>query len=373
MFKLPNSFESSKEELHNKISAMKNKYNLLHTQHRVYKDYSIDKVLISPTKPIMKKLIFTSGIHGIEGFIGHAAIMSLLDNIDNYLQHNIEVIIYHILNPYGMINKCRVNENNVDLNRNFFTEDFYLEYDELKDVNKLYSPQKHNSILILKIKLLLLHLKIVFFKRRDKKRYLDAIQGGQNKYDDRMCYAGISHQESTKYMIHEQQSILKTTSNFIWIDMHSGLQHKNNYLYFIPFSNDIVKAKELARRIDIATIDLNENNESNFDMVAPPLFTSLQYYSDQMKSPPEFLLLTLEFRTSLSGVFNNLKSSVAMILENSSRFIEQTNRVKKYISKYYPKIFIMDDHNWLSNAETDFLKSIDLLIDIEKFNKQEKV
>src|SRR5262245_3906684 len=63
-------------------------------------------------------LLHSSGLHGIEGFAGSAIQLQLLDNVPA-LPSDAALVIVHILNPYGMSWLRRVNENNVDLNRNF--------------------------------------------------------------------------------------------------------------------------------------------------------------------------------------------------------------------------------------------------------------
>lgn len=63
-------------------------------------------------------LVYTSGLHGIEGFGGSAAQLEAL----TLPRGDAAVLHLHALNPYGMANLRRVNEANVDLNRNFFPE-----------------------------------------------------------------------------------------------------------------------------------------------------------------------------------------------------------------------------------------------------------
>src|SRR5262245_8496682 len=63
-------------------------------------------------------LLHSSGLHGVEGFAGSAIQLQLLRNIPP-LAADAALILVHILNPYGMAWLRRVNENNVDLNRNF--------------------------------------------------------------------------------------------------------------------------------------------------------------------------------------------------------------------------------------------------------------
>lgn len=59
-------------------------------------------------------LVYTSGLHGVEGIGGGAAQLETLS-----LGADVATLYVHALNPYGWAHTRRVNENNVDLNRNF--------------------------------------------------------------------------------------------------------------------------------------------------------------------------------------------------------------------------------------------------------------
>lgn len=60
-------------------------------------------------------LVTTSGVHGVEGFAGGAAQLEIIALPTT----DIATLHVHAINPYGWANLRRVNENNVDLNRNF--------------------------------------------------------------------------------------------------------------------------------------------------------------------------------------------------------------------------------------------------------------
>jgi Protein of unknown function (DUF2817) len=66
-------------------------------------------------------LVISSGLHGVEGFFGSAVQLSYLraarDGIGNALRGR--YVFIHALNPFGFATLRRVNEDNVDLNRNF--------------------------------------------------------------------------------------------------------------------------------------------------------------------------------------------------------------------------------------------------------------
>jgi Protein of unknown function (DUF2817) len=65
-------------------------------------------------------LIVISGTHGVEGFCGSGCQVGYLaDRIYEALPANAGAMLIHALNPFGFAWLRRVNETNVDLNRNF--------------------------------------------------------------------------------------------------------------------------------------------------------------------------------------------------------------------------------------------------------------
>jgi hypothetical protein len=64
-------------------------------------------------------LLLVSGVHGIEGFAGSAAQVQFLDDHWADLTPRTATVLVHALNPFGFAHERRVNEDNVDINRNF--------------------------------------------------------------------------------------------------------------------------------------------------------------------------------------------------------------------------------------------------------------
>jgi hypothetical protein len=65
-------------------------------------------------------LLLISGTHGVEGFAGSGCQVGFFrDSLHEAFAKNVCVIVVHALNPYGFAWLRRVNEDNVDLNRNF--------------------------------------------------------------------------------------------------------------------------------------------------------------------------------------------------------------------------------------------------------------
>src|SRR6058998_1186854 len=69
-------------------------------------------------------LLHSSGLHGVEGFAGSAIQLQMLDDLPS-LPTDAALVVVHALNPYGMAWLRRVNENNVDLNRNFLADETF--------------------------------------------------------------------------------------------------------------------------------------------------------------------------------------------------------------------------------------------------------
>ncbi len=63
--------------------------------------------------------VVVSGTHGVEGYAGSALQRTWLRDLAPERPSSVAVCLVHALNPYGFAWNRRVNEDNVDLNRNF--------------------------------------------------------------------------------------------------------------------------------------------------------------------------------------------------------------------------------------------------------------
>ncbi|MGH7004270.1 MAG: M14 family metallopeptidase, partial [Alphaproteobacteria bacterium] len=82
-------------------------------------ELSTDVVRIGP-KEAENVIFVSSGTHGVEGFCGSGAQVGWLRNgVHKDLPKNTALVLIHAINPHGFAHERRVNEDNVDLNRNF--------------------------------------------------------------------------------------------------------------------------------------------------------------------------------------------------------------------------------------------------------------
>src|ERR1700736_3121729 len=80
---------------------------------------SVDVAVVGPADA-SRCLLLISGTHGVEGFAGSGCQVGFFrDSWYGALDRNTCAVVVHALNPYGFAWIRRVNEDNVDLNRNF--------------------------------------------------------------------------------------------------------------------------------------------------------------------------------------------------------------------------------------------------------------
>jgi ribosomal protein S18 acetylase RimI-like enzyme len=88
--------------------------------------------------PDARRVMFiNSGTHGVEGFCGSGIQTFLLrDGAADRVPSGIALVLVHAVNPWGFAWRRRVNEDNVDINRNFL--DHRAPHPENPDYDRLY-------------------------------------------------------------------------------------------------------------------------------------------------------------------------------------------------------------------------------------------
>lgn len=166
-------------------------------------------------------LLVTSGTHGAEGFCGSGAQVALL--ADTALHTDCRragwaLMLVHAVNPYGFSHMRRVNEDNVDLNRNF------MDFEQPLPVNGAYaevaplllpaqwppSCDEHTAL-----------MKTV--TQKGMAWYQAAVTAGQYQYPAGMFFGG---QKATwsNYTLRRILARFGAGRGVLrWIDVHTGL------------------------------------------------------------------------------------------------------------------------------------------------------
>lgn len=171
--------------------------------------------------PAERILIVNSAIHGVEGFCGSAAITAWLRSGDcMQTRESVRVVLVHALNPYGFAWLRRVNEDNVDLNRNFFANDVAIprnhDYDAL---HPKFIPKNWNKSAAADIKEALTQ----YAAEHGLLTMQARICSGQYKYQNGLFYGGRRATWSHQVFKSILRDNAAAAERIVLLDFHTGL------------------------------------------------------------------------------------------------------------------------------------------------------
>ena len=166
-------------------------------------------------------LVLTSGTHGIEGYCGSGCQIGLLRDpvfLDAVHLARIAVLFVHAVNPHGFSHGRRVNEDNVDLNRNFHNFGKPLppnpDYAEVHPLllPETWPPPPDNERRI-----------AAYIAARGERAFQTAVTSGQYTFPDGLFYGGDRPTWSNTTLRTVLRRHGSTRQRLGWIDFHTGL------------------------------------------------------------------------------------------------------------------------------------------------------
>ncbi len=361
MFAYPKNLRDSKLELDRVLSMLAEQGYIIKTHKEPIGEYDIDKITISKQADITNRIVISSGLHGIEGYIGHVCQMHFLTNILDKVDANTEIIMYHIINPHGLDNYRRFNVNNVDLNRNYSKNGFELENDAFIKVHSFLAPRKLNSIFGSNIWFYTTVIRNII-KHSIKTMNL-AILKGQKVDSKSIYYSGTKYEPSTKYIIKELDSLYSNVALVLWIDLHSG--YGNKYQMSIINSRYETKTtKELKENLQYKSI-IGYENDTMYDTDGD--ITEKLYQEHQNQDHNSSLLaLCYEFGTIGNSLFDTLRTFKTILFENNITHFATNKKMKEYQTSLMKKAFLPNSTKWKTNAIEKFEQAT---IELLKYKK----
>lgn len=166
-------------------------------------------------------LLLCSATHGVEGFCGSACQLQWLTNAAaNPLPKSVAVTLIHAINPFGFAWLRRVNEDNIDLNRNF------IHFDQSPPENALYKE------LLPAILPKTLHPDDLAKAKENMRRFVTdhgseqmqrTLSQGQYQFPEGLYFGGAQPSWSNKQFRLIVQERLAQAKRAIFIDFHTGL------------------------------------------------------------------------------------------------------------------------------------------------------
>jgi hypothetical protein len=180
----------------------------------------MDVFKIAPQRS-KKVLMITSAMHGLEGFCGSGCQVALLHDselISRFIELQTTLVIVHAVNPFGFSHLRRVNEDNIDLNRNF------LDFSQASAGNEQYGeihpimvpdhwpPTTENRQAL-----------ETYIAKNGQKAMQSAVTIGQNTHTDGLFFSGQSAAWSNLTLRQVMRDHIAPNQVATWIDIHTGL------------------------------------------------------------------------------------------------------------------------------------------------------
>ena len=323
-------------------------------------DLYIDNIYLPATEETKNLILLTTGVHGMEGYIGSvmldvffAEIYPTLDTADT------GILIVANINPYGMKYMRRYNENNVDLNRNFIEdwENFDLSSNkEYPKVESFLQPSgKMGNAFWHEVGFYLSLAKEAIFKGADT--ISDALLTGQYEYAEGVYYGGNGDEKSTSYLKGVfAQCLDGSYENIIHVDIHSGYGPRYNMVIFNSVQDPTTEAEAKA----MFGYDYIIAADSEDFYVTYGDTTDYFYRLAKSKETDKELYSTcFEFGTIGDGFLDSIISLKYTVDENRQHWYPTTNKITaEMVQQNYYELFYPTETEWREKTVEDFKAAI---------------
>ena len=302
-------------------------------------------------------IVLTTGVHGMEGYIGAAMLDVFFGEIYPTLDHETTaVLVVANVNPYGMKYLRRYNENNVDLNRNFILdwESFDLSSNkEYPKVDKFLGPTG-------RIGNALWH-EAGFYLSLGKTAITDgagtisdALLTGQYEYPQGVYYGGKGDEASTVYLKDVFSRCLDSGyENIVHIDLHSGYGPRYNMVIF----NSVYETMNEAESVAAFGYDHVIAYDSEAFYATTGDTTDYFYRLAEQKQTGAALYSTcFEFGTIGDAFFDTILSLKYTVDENRNHWYPTNNKISaQIVHENYMELYYPTETAWRQKTVQDFL------------------
>lgn len=317
----------------------------------------IDTIYLPSGAEQKNLVVITTGVHGIEGYIGSVMLDVFWKEIYPELdKENTGVLLIANVNPYGMKYHRRYNENNVDLNRNFILDWNTFDTTVNKDYPKVYrflGPQKKmGNAFWHEVDFYISMIKEIVVNGVDS--ISNALLGGQYEYSQGVYYGGAGDQKSTTYVKDVFEWTLGDSNyeNVVHIDVHSGYGPRYNMVIF----NSIYETMNEAETKRLFGYD-NVISYDSASFYATTGDTTDFYYrlKEKMGTDTTLFSTCFEFGTIGDTFLDSVISMKYTIEENQNHWYPSNNAtMSEIVKERYQELFYPTEKEWREKTVADF-------------------
>lgn len=354
------NYQEAKKAFHTMANEIKRKYSAAQIGSEPIiaggETLSVDYLYI-PSPKSKSLLVINSGTHGIEAHVGSAVQLFFLNQfaIKGELTST-SVLIIHGLNAFGFKNNRRVNENNVDLNRNFVLDSatYSSKNDGYEQVQDFLNPD-------IKLKIdFLSRLRFIFNSAQLILKYSmesirRAVVMGQYSIPQGIFFGGTHYQPQVKIFDH----ILKKfdAERRFFIDLHTGYGTRGK-LHLLS-DDELAHGADGLKSIFLPT-EIDWGSKKNFYKVSGDV---AQYFlQNYTTKDAKAWAITFEFGTLDSQkTLGSIESLRRMVYENQSyHHGSETEQDHEKINTLFIEMFYPSEESWrksvLDQSQEQFRK-----------------
>jgi hypothetical protein len=352
----PETYEESRERFRQNLTLIQQRWpNAELSQHRLPgdEDLTIDWIHSDALETNEKGLIFTTGEHGVEGYVGSAMQQRFIEKYLSRLDpRTTGLLLIHAINPWGMKHHRRVNANNVDLNRTFlwdevFDPTFNPEYDSL---NVFLNPDKTIESLALD--------NITFYTNLIWKLITKGLPAlklgiltGQYRYPQGLYYGGKEYQEETKILINLYRQAFDIYDQILHLDMHTGYGPR----YQMSLVNSALETRtsqEFVKRFDYPLVVAA--NPKEFYAIRGDMIDYVYALQGHRFPEKEMYATSFEFGTLGDDIKGQIGSPRAMMFENRLFWHGAVNdKLAEQVRYDFEELFNPIATDWRAKAVAD--------------------
>ena len=354
-----NSYDEIRAHLKERVQKLKNNGITVEASEYAVDESDnlyIDNIYLPSAKEKKNLIVLTTGVHGMEGYIGSVMLDVFFEEIYTTLDINTTgVLIVANVNPYGMKYMRRYNENNVDLNRNFIVdwEDFDLssnkDYPEVKEF--LQPESKIGNALWHEVGFYLHLGKEAITKGADK--VSDALLTGQYEYPQGVYYGGNGDEKSTTYLKGVFGECLDGEyETIVHIDIHSGYGPRYNMVIFNSVYDEMTE-EETKKAFNYDYI-IAHDSESFYATTGDT--TDFFYRLAEKKNTEKEIFSTcFEFGTIGDSFIDSILSLKYTVDENRQHWYPSNSDItKEVVKENYYELFYPTETQWREKTVADF-------------------
>ena len=316
----------------------------------------IDSFYLSAAEAKTNLIVLTTGVHGVEGYIGSVMLDVFFEEVYPTLDTaDTGILVVANVNPYGMKNYRRYNENNVDLNRNFI-----LDWDSFDRASNQDYPKVDTFLGPTgRIGNGFWH-EVGFYLSLGKTAITDgagtisdALLTGQYEYPQGVYYGGDGDEASTVYLKDVFSRCLDSEyENVVHIDIHSGYGPRYNMVIF----NSVFETMTEAQSQEAFGYDYVIAHDSEAFYATTGDTTDFFYRLAQQKGTDTELFSTcFEFGTIGDAFFDTILSLKYTVDENRNHWYPTGNKTTaKIIHENYMELFYPTETAWREKTVQDF-------------------